>query len=190
MTTDEPIRAFASGAAFGRWLAKEHTRSTGIWLKIPKKGAGRRGPAYAEALEEALRFGWIDGQKAKHDDDFFLQRFTPRSPRSKWSKINRKKAEALIAAGRMEPAGRAAVAAAKKDGRWAAAYDSHRTATVPADLRAALHADEKAAAFFATLSSQKRYAILYRVHEAKRPDTRARRIAKYVAMCARGETIH
>lgn len=189
MTNDEPIRAFASGAAFGRWLAKEHARSTGIWLKIPKKGAGRRGPSYAEALDEALRFGWIDGQKAKHDGDFFLQRFTPRGRRSKWSKINRKKAASLIAAGRMEPAGRAAVAAAKKDGRWAAAYDSHRTATVPADLRAALDADEKAAAFFATLRSQNRYAILYRVHDAKRPDTRARRIAKYVAMCARGETI-
>ncbi len=137
-----------------------------------------------------MRFGWIDGQKAKHDDDFYLQRFTPRTPRSKWSKINRSKAEALIAAGRMEPAGRAAVAAAKADGRWAAAYDPPSTATVPADLRAALAADEKASAFFATLSSQNRFAILYRVQEAKRPDTRARRIAKFVAMCARGETIH
>ncbi|MCB1055439.1 MAG: YdeI/OmpD-associated family protein [Acidobacteria bacterium] len=190
MKNDEPIHGFPSGAAFGRWLAEEHTRSTGIWLKIPKKGAGQQGPSYAEALEEALRFGWIDSQKAKHDDEFYLQRFTPRGPRSRWSKINRTKAEALIAAGRMEPAGLAEVEAAKKDGRWEAAYDSHSTATVPPDLRAALDADEKAAAFFATLSSQNRFAILYRVHDAKRPETRAQRIAKYVEMCARGETIY
>ncbi|MCB9636888.1 MAG: YdeI/OmpD-associated family protein [Sandaracinus sp.] len=190
VTTNEEIRGFASAAAFGRWLEKEHARSKGLWLKIPKKGSGQKGPSYAEALDEALRFGWIDGQKAKHDDDFFLQRFTPRTARSKWSKINRDKVAVLIAAGRMEAAGLAVIEAAKKDGRWAAAYDPPSKATVPDDLRAALDADPKAAAFFATLSSTNRFAILYRVQEAKRPETRARRIANFVAMCARGETIH
>jgi uncharacterized protein YdeI (YjbR/CyaY-like superfamily) len=184
-----PIRGFASGKAFGTWLAKQHAKSPGIWLKIPKRGSGEAGPSYAEALDEALRFGWIDSQKATFDDAFFLQRFTPRGPRSKWSKINREKAEALIEAGRMERAGLAMVEAAKADGRWDAAYDSPRTATVPADLQLALDADPAAKAFFATLSSQNRYAILYRIQEAKRADTRARRVEKFVAMCARGETV-
>lgn len=189
-TKDElPIRGFASAKAFGTWLAKQHTKSPGIWLKIPKRGSGEPGPTYAEALDEALRFGWIDSQKATLDDAFFLQRFTPRGPRSKWSKINRDKIAALIEAGRMEPAGLAAVEAAKQDGRWDAAYDSHRTATVPPDLQLALDADPKAKVFFAGLSSQNRYAILYRIQEAKRADTRAKRIEKFVAMCARGETI-
>jgi uncharacterized protein YdeI (YjbR/CyaY-like superfamily) len=183
------IRGFASAKAFGAWLAKQHTKSPGIWLKIPKAGSGEAGPSYAEALDEALRFGWIDSQKAALDDAFFLQRFTPRGPRSRWSKINREKAEALIAAGRMEPAGLTAVEAAKADGRWDAAYDSHRTATVPPDLQLALDGNPAAKAFFATLSAQNRYSILYRIQEAKRADTRARRIAKFVAMCARGETI-
>lgn len=185
-----PIRSFSSAAALRRWLAKQHVRSSGIWLVIPKKGSTKRGPSYPEALDEALCFGWIDSQKAKHDDDGYLQRFTLRGERSRWSKINRTRAEALIAAGRMEPAGLAAINDAKKDGRWNAAYDSHATATVPADLHAALDATPKAKTFFRTLSAQNRYAILYRIQEAKRPDTRARRIAKYVAMCSLGETIY
>jgi uncharacterized protein YdeI (YjbR/CyaY-like superfamily) len=184
-----PIRRFASAKAFGTWLAKQHTKSPGIWLEIPKRGSGISGPTYAEALDEALRFGWIDSQKAPYDDSCFLQRFTPRGPKSKWSKINREKIAALLEAGRMEPAGLAAVEAAKQDGRWEAAYDSPRTATVPPDLQLALDADPEAKAFFAGLSSQNRYSILFRIHDAKRADTRARRIEKFVAMCARGETV-
>jgi uncharacterized protein YdeI (YjbR/CyaY-like superfamily) len=184
-----PIRGFASAKAFGAWLAKQHTKSPGIWLKIPKRGSGEPGPTYAEALDEALRFGWIDSQKETFDDAFFLQRFTPRGPKSKWSKINRDRIAALIEAGRMEPAGLAAVEAAKADGRWDAAYDSPRTASVPPDLQLALDADPAAKLFFAGLRSQNRYAILYRIQEAKRADTRARRIEKFVAMCARGETV-
>jgi uncharacterized protein YdeI (YjbR/CyaY-like superfamily) len=184
-----PIRGFASAKAFGAWLAKQHMKSPGIWLKIPKRGSGEPGPTYAEALDEALRFGWIDSQKETFDDAFFLQRFTPRGPKSKWSKINRDKIAALIEAGRMEPAGLAAVEAAKADGRWDAAYDSPRTASVPPDLQLALDADPAAKLFFVGLSSQNRYAILYRVQEAKRADTRAKRIEKFVAMCARGETV-
>jgi uncharacterized protein YdeI (YjbR/CyaY-like superfamily) len=183
------IRGFASAKALRTWLAKQHAKSPGIWLKIPKRGSGEAGPTYAEALDEALCFGWIDSQKATFDDSFFLQRFTPRGPKSKWSKINRDKVAALIEAGRMQPAGLAAVEAAKQDGRWDAAYDSHRTATVPPDLQLALDANPKAKKFFAGLTSQNRFAILYRIHDAKRPDTRARRIEKFVAMCARGETI-
>jgi uncharacterized protein YdeI (YjbR/CyaY-like superfamily) len=184
-----PIRGFASAKAFGAWLAKQHTKSPGIWLKIPKRGSGEPGPTYAEALDEALRFGWIDSQKETFDDAFFLQRFTPRGPKSKWSKINRDKIAALIEAGRMEPAGLAAVEAAKADGRWDAAYDSSRTATVPPDLQLALDANPAAKLFFAGLRSQNRFSILYRIQEAKRADTRAKRIEKFVAMCARGETV-
>lgn len=185
-----PIFAFRSAAAFGRWLAKHHDTSDGLWLEVRKKGGGRSGPTYAEALEEALRFGWIDGRKEKLDADCFLQRFTARRPRSKWSKRNRAAAERLIAAGRMESPGLAAVEAARADGRWAAAYDSGRTASIPTDLKEALHRDARARAFFDTLDSRNRYAILYRIQNAKRPETRARLVAKFVQMCARGETIH
>ena len=140
---DLPIRSFPSATAFGRWLAREHRKSPGMWLKIPKKDRGKAGPTYREALEEALRFGWIDSQKAKLDDDFYLQRFTPRGPQSRWSKINRKNVEALIAAGRMMPAGMKEVDAAKRDGRWKKAYASQSSAKVPADLKAALDANPK-----------------------------------------------
>ena len=146
--------------------------------------------SYAEALDVALCFGWIDGQKRPLDDDYWLQRFTPRKPGSKWSKINRGKAEALITAGRMRPAGLREVEAAKADGRWAAAYDGQGTATVPDDLRQALDADEDAAAFFATLNRANRYAILYRIHEARKPQTRAARIARFVAMLRDHQTVH
>ena len=187
---DLPIRSFPSATAFGRWLAPEHRKSPGMWLKIPKKDRGKAGPTYREALEEALRFGWIDSQKAKLDDDFYLQRFTPRGPQSRWSKINRKNVEALIAAGRMMPAGMKEVDAAKRDGRWKKAYASQSSAKVPADLKAALDANPKARAFFAELNAQNRFSILYRIQDAKRPETRARRIAKFVEMCARGETLN
>lgn len=183
-----PALAFPDAHAFGRWLAEHHSRSAGLWLMIPKKGRGVAGPTYAEALDEALRFGWIDSQKVRHDDDFFLQRFTPRTARSPWSKVNRTKVAALVAAGRMEPAGAAEVRKAQEDGRWDAAYDSSRTAQVPDDLQRALEAEPEAQRFFSTLKAAHRFAILYRIQEAKRADTRERRIARYVAMCARGET--
>jgi uncharacterized protein YdeI (YjbR/CyaY-like superfamily) len=145
---------------------------------------------YAEAVEAALCHGWIDGQKAKLDDARWLQRFTPRKRGSRWSRINRDKAEALIAAGRMRPAGLREIEAARADGRWDAAYDGQRTATVPEDLQRALDADPAARAAFDDLNSVNRYAILYRVQDAKRPETRARRIAQFTAMLARGEKLH
>jgi len=145
---------------------------------------------YAEALEAALCFGWIDGQSERVDDTWFVQKFTPRGPRSLWSKINCEKATALIAAGKMKPAGRAEVERARNDGRWARAYDSPSRATVPDDLAAALGKNARAAAFFATLDSRNRYAILHRVQTAKKPETRARRIADFVTMMARREKLY
>ncbi|MCI0570270.1 MAG: YdeI/OmpD-associated family protein [Myxococcaceae bacterium] len=182
--------AFPDAAAWARWLSKHHASSEGIWLQIPKKGAASRGPTYAEALDVALAWGWIDSQKQAHDATAWLQRFTPRKARSPWSKINRDRATALIAAGRMAAPGLAEVQRAKEDGRWDAAYDSSRTSTVPEDLQAALAANARAAAFFTELDAANRYAILYRVQTAKRPETRGRRIAQFVQMLAKRETIH
>jgi uncharacterized protein YdeI (YjbR/CyaY-like superfamily) len=186
----QPMLACPDPAAWEKWLAAEHARASGLWLKIAKKGCPHTTVSYAEALDIALCFGWIDGQKRPLDDDYWLQRFTPRKPRGKWSKINRDKAEALIAAGRMRPAGQREVEAAKADGRWDAAYEGQSTATVPDDLRQALDADADAAAFFATLDRGNRYAILYRIQEAKKPQTRAARIAKFVAMLHDHQTVH
>ncbi|MFF7383994.1 YdeI/OmpD-associated family protein [Streptomyces griseoluteus] len=180
--------AFESAEAFEAWLGENHAVSSGIWLKLRKKGPGIVVALnYAQALDVALCYGWIDGQKAKLDDEWWLQRFTPRTPRSKWSKVNREKVAALTEQGRMRPPGQAEIDRAKADGRWEAAYDSARTATVPDDLAAALTADPAAAESFERLDRQNRYAILYRVQDAKKPETRARRIEKYVAMLARGE---
>lgn len=187
---DQPTLAFASPQAFEEWLAEHHETSPGLWLKIAKAGSGHSTVSYAEALDVALCYGWIDGQKRPLDDEFWLQRFCRRGPRSKWSKINRAKATELIDAGRMQPAGRREVERAMADGRWDAAYDSARTAAVPDDLQAALDANEAARDFFATLNSANRYAILYRVQDAKRPETRARRIEQFVAMLAEGKTLH
>ena len=187
MPDQQPVIEFESQASFERWLAKEHGRSDGVWLKMAKKGSGISTIGYAEAVEVALCYGWIDGQLKRVDDDYFVQRFTPRRARSKWSKINVRKAEALIAAGRMKPPGLAEVERAKADGRWAAAYDSPTTATVPDDLAGALRASPKAAALFEQLTSGQRYLILYQLQDAKRPETRRRRIEKYVAMLERGE---
>ncbi|GJF31661.1 hypothetical protein KNE206_43610 [Kitasatospora sp. NE20-6] len=185
------IIAFASAADFDAWLGGHHAASPGIWLKLRRKTPGVVSLDYAQALDVALCHGWIDGQKARSEEDgWWLQRFTPRSARSRWSRINRDKALALIEQGRMRPAGLAEVERARADGRWEAAYDSARTAAVPDDLAAALQAEPAAAAAFATIDRQNRYAILYRVQEAKRPETRARRIATYVAMLAEGRTIH
>ena len=172
------------------WLAAHHATSSGVWLLIAKKGSGRSSPTYAEAVEGALAWGWIDGLKHAHDATAWLQRFTPRKPKSPWSKINREKATALIEAGRMEAPGLAEVERAQADGRWKSAYDSARTAQVPADLRAALAANRRAAAFFAELDRANRYAILWRLQTAKRPETRAKRLASFVAMLARRERIH
>jgi uncharacterized protein YdeI (YjbR/CyaY-like superfamily) len=188
--TDAPTLSFPDAEAFHAFIESEGDDPRGVWMKIAKKGSGVTTLTAPEALEVALCHGWIDGQRKALDDTYFLQRYTPRRARSRWSKINREKAEALIAAGRMRPAGLAEVERAKADGRWAAAYDGQSAATVPDDLRAALDANPAAAEFFAGLRGQNRYAILYRIQDAKRPETRARRIAQYVEMCARGETLH
>jgi uncharacterized protein YdeI (YjbR/CyaY-like superfamily) len=185
-----PTKLFPSARAWENWLDANHGRSRGVWLKIAKPGAGVASVGYAEALETALLFGWIDGQKQRYDAHSWLQKFTPRGTRSRWSERNRALATRLMKDGRMRPAGRAAVEAAKSDGRWAQAYPSQRRATVPPDLQRALEAAPEALAFFATLDSHNRYAILYRVHEAKKPETRAKRIADFLRMLARHETLH
>ena len=190
MATQLPVLTFTSQAAFQAWLAENHESAPGLWLKIAKKGSGHSSVDYAQALEVALCYGWIDGQKASFDEEYWLQRFTPRGPRSRWSRINRGKAEALEASGAMRPAGQAQVDAARADGRWDAAYPGARTATVPHDLAAALAANPAALAFFEALDSGNRFAILYRVHDAKKPETRARRVAHYVAMLAEGRKLH
>ena len=190
MDDSQPVLWFESADGFDAWLDENHASVDGIWLKFAKKGSGIRSLVYAEALDVALAYGWIDGQAKPIDEHWYMQRFTPRRKRSKWSKRNRDKAEALIASGAMKPAGMAEVERAQADGRWDAAYDSPRTATVPDDLQRALDASPAAREFFATLSSANRYAILYRVQDAKRPETRARRIEQYVAMLERGETFH
>ena len=185
-----PVLVFADPTEWEDWLAAHHATDKGVWITFAKKGADAVTVTYAEAVEVALCHGWIDGQAASLDESFWLQRFTPRGPRSKWSQINCARAERLIEAGRMRPAGHAAIDAARKDGRWDAAYAPPSTATVPPDLQSALDANADAAAFYATLSGANRYAIHYRVADAKRPETRARRIKQYVEMLARKETIH
>lgn len=190
MADELPILLFASPTDFEAWLEENHSGSDGLWLKIAKKGSGVESVSYAEALELALCFGWIDSQKRGFDERHFLQRFTPRRPRGKWSRLNRDKAEKLIAAGAMRPAGLAEVEAAKADGRWQAAYAGQRMATVPADLQRELDRNRAAREFFATLDSANRYAILYRLEEAKKPETRERRMRKFLDMLERGERIH
>ncbi|UUC92979.1 MULTISPECIES: YdeI family protein [Comamonas] len=181
---------FKSAKAFEAWLKKNHAASEGLWLKIAKRGANEPSVTYPEAVEIALCWGWIDGQKKSLDDQHYLQRFTPRRARSVWSRINVNKVQALIEAGRMQAPGQAQIEAAKADGRWARAYDSARTSTVPEDLLAALEAEPAAKAFFASINASNRYAILWRIQTAARAETRARRIAQLVEMLARGETIH
>lgn len=185
-----PILAFADAAALEAWLAEQPPGSAGIWLKLAKKGSGIASVSKAEAVDAALCHGWIDGLMNPYDEKSWLIRFTPRKARSKWSQINRERAEALIAEGRMRSAGLAEVEAAKSDGRWANAYPPHSRAEPPPDLQAALDASPKAAAFFATLRGANRYGIIYRLLDAKRPETRAKRIAQFVAMLERGETLH
>ncbi len=177
-------------AAWAEWLDRHHPDSPGVWLRHAKKDSGLRSPSYAEALDVALCYGWIDSQKKSYDEASWIQKWSPRGPRSIWSRINRDKVEALVAAGRMKPGGLEAVEAAKADGRWDAAYDSQSRATVPDDLQAALDASPRAAEFFATLSGANRYAILFRVQTARKPETRAKRIAGFIEMLERGEKIH
>jgi uncharacterized protein YdeI (YjbR/CyaY-like superfamily) len=188
--SDYPTLHFPTRAAFRKWLAAHHASQPGVWLQIARAGATRKSVTYADALDVALCFGWIDGQKKSHDADSFLQKFTPRQKRSPWSKRNREHVARLIAAGEMHAAGLAAIEAAKADGRWDRAYDSPSTVKVPDDLRAALDANPAAKAFFATLNGANRYAILYRIQTAVKPETRARRIADFVAMLKRREMLH
>ena len=186
---DLPILPFKDAAAWAKWLKQNHAKAAGLWLKLAKK-SDKPALTYAQALDEALCWGWIDGQKKSFDEAWWLQKFTPRGPRSVWSKINRDKVQALITAERMQPAGLAAIEAARANGQWAAAYDSQRTAMLPEDLQAELDRHPQAKAFFATLNSANRYAITYRLQNAKKPETRARRLAQFIAMLEKGEKLH
>ena len=190
MADDLPVALFATPAELEAWLEDEHESSPGLWLKIAKKGSGAQSVTYAEALEVALCFGWIDSQKRGLDERFFLQRFTPRRPRGRWSRINREKVEELVEKGRMRPPGLTQVEAAQADGRWEAAYEGQRSAKVPDDLQRELDTRPAARKFFATLDSANRYAIVYRLGEAKKPETRERRLRRFVEMLERGEKIH
>lgn len=185
-----PVLAFADAVQWRAWLEQNHTSVAGVWIAIAKKSAAADSVRYPEVLEEALCFGWIDGRRERRDDERFLQRFTPRRARSPWSRVNREKAEALIERSLMAPAGLAEIERARADGRWERAYAPQSAATVPEDLQRELDASEAAAAAFAALSSQNRYSILYRLDQAKREETRARRLEKFVAMLEAGETIH
>jgi uncharacterized protein YdeI (YjbR/CyaY-like superfamily) len=185
----EPLLAPESAVEWEAWLRANHARSAAVLLRIPKKSSAST-LTYATALDGALAWGWIDSQKRALDDTAWLQRFSRRSPQSPWSKINRGKAEALIANGNMEPPGLAEVERAKRDGRWERAYDGAKTSTVPPDLADALDRNPRAKAFFEALDGANRYAILYRVTTAKLPETRAKRIATFVAMCAAHQTLH
>jgi uncharacterized protein YdeI (YjbR/CyaY-like superfamily) len=190
MADELPILLFATPPDLEAWLEENHVQPEGFWLKVAKQGSGEQSVTYAEALELALCFGWIDSQKRGLDEKFFLQRFTPRRPRGRWSRINRDKAEELLAAGSVRAAGLAEIEAAKADGRWEAAYEGQRTAKVPDDLQRELDSNKAAREFFARLDSANRYAIVYRLNDAKKPETRERRLRKFVAMLERGERIH
>jgi uncharacterized protein YdeI (YjbR/CyaY-like superfamily) len=187
---DIPVVEFPSREAWAAWLDEHEADSAGVWLRLERKGAGPVPLTHPEALEAAIAHGWIDGTRKRLDERSYLQRFTPRRTRSKWSEVNRAKAEELIERGEMTDAGLAEVERARADGRWDAAYAGQRTMPVPDDLQAALDASPAAAALFAQLDSRNRYSILYRINDAKKAETRARRIEKFVAMLTEGETIH
>ena len=190
MPAELPLLEFRDRSAWAAWLAEHGESSPGVWLKLARKDGGGHSVTYAEALDVALCHGWIDGQKGAIDERHWRQRFTPRTSRSRWSKRNRERAEELLGRGEMAPAGLREVEAARADGRWEAAYDSAATAAVPPDLQAALDRDPAAAEFFAGLDGANRYAILYRLQEARRPETRARRLEKFVVMLHEGRRIH
>jgi uncharacterized protein YdeI (YjbR/CyaY-like superfamily) len=186
---EQPVVSFASGGEMEGWLGENCDSSDGIWLKFAKKASGIQSVSYAQAVEIALCHGWIDGQVKRLDESHYLQRFTPRRARSKWSRINRQRAEVLIAEGRMCPRGLREVERARDDGRWEEAYDPPTTANVPDDFRQALDADPVAREFFESLGATKRYSFLYRIRDAKRPETRAKRIAEYVELLRTGKTL-
>jgi len=191
MQVDEkPILEFARKSSWTRWLEKNHHKSSGVWLRLAKKNSGLKSVSRDEALDSALCYGWIDGQAKSEGEATWLQKFTPRAKRSIWSKINRIKVQALIDGGEMQPSGIAEIERAKADGRWDAAYDSPKTITVPDELTAELKKNGKARLFFDTLDSRNRYAILFRIQTAKKPETRAKRIQEFVAMLERGEKLH
>jgi uncharacterized protein YdeI (YjbR/CyaY-like superfamily) len=190
MPDDLPTLTFASQSDWETWLDAQHAGSRGVWIKIAKKATGIPSITHAEALESALCYGWIDGQRASLDETYFLQKFTPRRPRSGWSRVNVEKVTALIAEGRMRPAGLREMERAQADGRWDAAYDPQSAITVPDDLQRELDANPDAQAFFNTLDSRNRYAILYRLQTAKKAETRAARIQKFVTMLAQGLKIY
>ena len=188
--TELPVLSFVSLEAWESWLAKRHASAPGVWLKLAKKGTGKPSVSYKEALEAALCYGWIDGQTKGLDETHWLQRFTPRTPRSRWSRLNRDRALELIDQGLMKPTGLEQVERARADGRWEAAYEPQSTATVPDDLRRELEGNPGASEFFSTLDSTNRYAILHRIQDAKKPETRARRIQKYVRMLSERKKIY
>jgi uncharacterized protein YdeI (YjbR/CyaY-like superfamily) len=185
-----PIRLFKDQVGWTAWLEKNHRRHPGIWVRIAKKASLLESVSYPEALEIALCYGWIDGQKRPESDDTWLQRFLPRSSRSIWSKINREKAMALVESGRMKPAGLEAIEQAKASGHWERAYDSPSRARVPEDFQGALESSPKASLFFAEIDGANRYAILFRIQNAKKPETRARKIREFIQMLERRELIH
>lgn len=185
-----PIILFEKSNDFALWLEENGTKSSDLWLRLAKKASGITSVTYAEALDVALCYGWIDGQKQSHDESSWLQKFTPRRPKSIWSKINCAKADALIASGQMQAAGLAEVERAKQDGRWEAAYDSHSAATMPDAFQAALDGNAEAKSFFATLNSANRYAILFRIQTAKKAETRTKRIQEFIRMLENHEKIH
>ena len=189
-TTDLPTRPFATKKKWADWLSRQHDKSAGVWLKLAKKDSGFPSVTYDEAVAAALCYGWIDGQKKGFDEQYWLQKFTPRGPKSIWSKINTVKAEKLIASGEMKLSGLKAIEAAKNDGRWDAAYESQKNISIPEDFQVALDKNKKAKAFFATLKSSERYSFLFRIHTAKKPETRAKRIQQFVEMLERNEKIH
>ena len=187
---EQPVVFFEDEKAWEKWLAAHFDSSPGVWLRMAKKSAAMKSVTYQEALDVALCHGWIDGQKKKWDEESWIQKFTPRGKRSMWSKINREKTDVLIAQGRMTASGHAAIERAKQNGQWEAAYDSHSTSEVPEDFQKALDRSRKATKFFATLSRQNRYAVLWRIQTAKKEETRKRRIAQFIEMLKAGETLH
>ena len=189
-STTLSVQQFERQKDWANWLTKNHSSSHGLWLQLAKREADIQSVSYDEAIEVALCFGWIDGQKQTHSEQFWLQKFTRRSDKSVWSKINKDKALALIKAGKMKPAGLLEVERAKSDGRWDAAYDSASKATVPSDFQSALERNRRAKNFFGILDSRNRYAILFRIQTAKNAETRARKIAQFVQMLERHEKIH
>ncbi len=189
-SSDLPILPFASKKKWTDWLAKQHDKSPGVWLKIAKRDSGIASVTYDEALESALCYGWIDGQKKGFDDKYWLQKFTPRGPKSIWSKINTEKVERLIESGEMRPAGLKSIEAAKNDGRWDAAYASQKNISIPDDFHSALDKNKKAKAFFETLKSAERYSFLFRIQTAKKAETRAKRIQQFIEMLERNEKFH